>query len=131
MRLAPQAFDWLGGGPVGLSGRLRRWRVPEDLLSLWAQTGGGDMFETEELLSPTASEHHDLEAVNHKLWSAGLPSELLVFHIGLFWTAIDGAQRVIKVDPDHLAPVASFESLSDWYLDLRSEYARKYGLPGR
>jgi len=133
LRFAPNAFDWRGSTEVG---PLMEWleahgrRVPKDLIGLWAQTGGGDMFETEEVLSPTATGDHDLEAVNRRLWASGLAEDLLVFHSGLFMTAIDSNERIVRIDPDRLEPVAFFGSIDDWYADLRGEYARSYGLPG-
>jgi hypothetical protein len=134
VRSAPGAFDWQGSSDVS---RVMEWleasgrRVPEDLITLWAQTGGGDMFETEEVLSPTATDDHDLEAVNRRLWAAGLAEELLVFHRGLYLTAVDASERIVRVDPDRLEPVGFFASIGDWYADLRGEYARSYGLPLR
>lgn len=133
VRFAPNAFDWRGSTEVS---SLTEWlqahgrRVPEDLVKLWAQTGGGDMFETEEVLSPTAKGDHNLEAVNRRLWAAGLAEELLVFHSGLYLTAIDSNERVVRIDPDRLVPVGFFGSIDNWYNDIRGEYARSYGLPG-
>jgi hypothetical protein len=132
VRFAPNAFDWRGGSSVG---EVTEWlethrrRVPADLIALWARTGGGDMFETEEVLAPTGLGDHDLEAVNRRLWAAGLAEDLLVFHSGLYLTAIDGDGRIVRVDPDRLEPVGTFDSINAWYADLRREYARSYGLP--
>ncbi len=56
LRFAPNAFDWLGSTEVA---RVKDWlhshgrEVPDDLIALWALTGGGDMFETEEIFAPT------------------------------------------------------------------------------
>jgi hypothetical protein len=131
LRVAPNAFDWRGSTEVA---RVRQWleshghAAPDDLVSLWAMTGGGDMFETEEILAPTGVGDHDLEAVNRRLWDSGLSERLLVFHSGLHLTAIDPNRRIIRIDPDSLEPTGSFSSLSAWYGDLRREYARTYGL---
>jgi hypothetical protein len=132
VRLAPNAFDWLGSTGVA---PLTEWldrngrRVPEDLVTLWARTGGGDMFETEEVLSPSATGDHDLEAVNRRLWAAGLAEEHLVFHSGLYLTAVDSRGAIVRIDRDRLEPVGAFDSIGDWYADLRREYGRTYGLP--
>lgn len=132
LRFAPNAFNWRGSTEVE---PITEWleahgrHVPQDLIRLWARTGGGDMFETEEVLSPTATGDHDLEAVNRRLWAAGLAEELLVFHLGLYVTAVDLSERVVRIDPDRLEPVGFFNSIDDWYADLRAEYARSYGLP--
>jgi hypothetical protein len=134
VRFAPNAFDWRGSSTVEA---VNEWlatnsrRVPPDLVWLWARTGGGDMFETEEILSPTGSGDYDLGATNRRLWAAGLPKNLLVFHSGLYLTAIDSDERVIQVDPDRLQPIGAFDSIGHWYADLRREYARTYGLPER
>ncbi len=131
---APSAFDWRGPTDVEA---LRRWlkehmrRVPDDLLALWARTGGGDMFETEEVLSPLAVGDHDLAATNDQLWAQGLPSELLVFHSGLYMTAIGPEESVIRVDSIRLTQVGLFDSMSGWYADLRGEYAETYDLNNR
>lgn len=132
LRFAPNAFDWRGSTEVS---HLIEWlerhgrRVPQDLIALWAWTGGGDMFETEEVLCPTATGDHDLEAVNLRLWFSGLAEELLVFHSGLYLTAVGPDETVVRIDPDRLEPVGFFGSIGDWYDDLRGEYARTYGLP--
>jgi len=132
VRFAPNAFDWRGSTDLNV---LHEWlasrnrTVPEELVELWGRTGGGDMFETEEILSPFASGDHDLEAVNRRLWAAGLSEDLLVFHSGLYLTAVDSKAQIVRVDPDHLEPDGGFGSIEDWYRDLRREYARTYGLP--
>lgn len=132
VRHSPNAFDWCGSIEVA---RVREWleshgrEASDELIALWATTGGGDMFETEEVLAPTGVDDHDLEAINRRLWAAGLPDRLLVFHSGLYLTAIDPDQKIVRVDAEHLQPTGVFSSLSAWYGDLRREYARTYGLP--
>lgn len=131
--VAPNAFDW--NGPLDhawLIGWLaqRRLNAPADLVALWSFTGGGDMFETEEVLCPSAKDlEHDLEYRGGQLVAGGLSEELLVFHAGLYLTAVGRDGKIVKLDPDTLRPSGSFSSLDDWYADLRAEYADRYGLP--
>jgi hypothetical protein len=128
---APNGFDFLGPVPVE---RLERWAathhlaIPHDLLDLWALTGGGDLFETEELFCPDARNDHDISPVNQRLRRQGLPPDLLVFHSGLTLTAAATSGALVELDPHTCAVRRAIASLDDWYTDLRSEYAETYGL---
>jgi hypothetical protein len=134
VRAAPTAFHWRGSVErnrlIEWLGRNQR-TVPDELILLWTLTGGGDMFETEELLCPMAAGEHDLELVNTRMRASGLSADFLVFHIGLHVTAVQTDGQLAKVDAERLSQTGGFESLADWYLDLRREYGKAYGLPPR
>lgn len=102
--------------------------VPADLSAVWTTLGAGDMFETEELFGPGADPDHDIEMANTYYRECGLNSEYLVFHSGLYLTAISGSGLITQIDRDSLLPVGTFASIDDWYRDLRREYGSRYGL---
>jgi hypothetical protein len=128
---APEAFDL--DGPVQRAAVDRAiaalgHQATESLRELWSTVGGGDMFETEELLSPTAAGLHSLADRNAELRRAGLPAELLAFHVGLHVTAVDCSGLLFALDPDTLEVIRRYDSLADWYGDIRHEFSRTYGL---
>lgn len=109
------------------------WRIPAELQEFWAETGGGDLFETETLLKirgdPSLGD--DLLAANEHFQALGLPIGLRVFHTGLGISAIrevDG--HYLLLDPKSFHVVGIFPTFDQWYRSvLRSEYAVRYGLP--
>jgi hypothetical protein len=128
----PAVFDV--SGPVPTTA-LREWvrrqsrAIPDDLVALWELIGGGDIFETEEIFAPVTDPDHEIDKANRHFKQSGLPAEYLVFHAGLYLTAIDSHGRIVQLDPDMLEPTGLFASIDDWYNDLRGEYGPKYGLP--
>jgi len=118
--------------------RLRKWtnhaglKLPEDLLELWTRTGGGEMFETETLLTPiTEDEDGDSVAVvNAMLRRRGLPCTYIVFHIGTGLSAVHVEdERIVELDDADFSERRQFESMESWYSSmLRTEYAQRYGL---
>lgn len=133
----PELFRW--NGPMERSA-LTKWlernvldgRLPEDLVALWAETGGGDVFETETILAPfgDASLGEDIIEVNRSLHEAGMPSQYLVFHTGLLTSAIDTLiGDYVELAPVDFRVVRRFSSLDDWYEStLRAEYSHRYGI---
>lgn len=132
---APHLFNWRGSIPLE---RLRDWAarsalvVPEELLDLWAWTGGGDLFESETLLRPAVdgADDESVEESTGFLRSRGLPEGYLVFLEGGFLSTIresDGS--IVWLDSSTFSERGVFTSLSDWYTKLvRAEYAARYGL---
>jgi hypothetical protein len=137
----PELFGWFGPIP---SHEINSWlkqsnlRVPDDVLELWAVTGGGDFFdEGETLLRPTALqspepyfiESTDFVDLVKQFWtSKGMTTDYLPFHAGIFNSAIRlSDQRIVTLDSEfHLIKV--FSHLDDWYLrTLRHDYADVYG----
>jgi hypothetical protein len=128
---APHAFD-LGGPvePAAIDQATAALDHPatESLRELWSVFGGGDMFETEELLSPTTGGLYSLVEQNDELRRAGLPAELLVFHRGLHMTAAGPSGSLVALEPETFDEIRRYDSLAEWYDDLRREYAATYGL---
>ena len=131
----PDLFNF--NGPIPLS-ELDRWinerqlNVPNDLKLLWHETGGGELFESETILSPFGDSAlaDDIESVNHFHREKGMPRDWMVFHIGL------GGLTVVQRNLGTYASVSeeykvqqTFSSLDDWYENLiRKEFAFRYKL---
>lgn len=112
----------------------RKLDLPRELLDVWQEVGGGELFETETILCPLAPAQlgDDLDSVNGYHRRRGMPERYVVFHVGMgglsaydqrgrsFCQLDDGAQY---------RTTARFVSLSTWYSGvLRQEYATRYGL---
>jgi hypothetical protein len=131
----PRLFCWYG--PIDPR-RLSMWaeglhlRLPADLRALWLQFGGGEIFETEEVLVPFDGPSYaaGFEARNTQHREAGLPLSLRLFHAGYVLSAFRNAEpRYVTVDPSTYAVRGEFDSLDEWYRRaLRAEYAARYGL---
>jgi hypothetical protein len=130
----PDLFVWTGAIPLNL---LRNWAerervaVPIDLLHFWAQTGGGEMFESETILSPYASSTtYDLDKVNDFHRKRGLSVEYLIFHVGLNISAIYlPTGRYLVLEDKTYKQLEEYDSLERWYLSfLRKEYKDRYCL---
>lgn len=130
----PELYVWVGRIPENL---LREWTkkqnlsVPSDLMHLWTETGGGDLFESEIILSPYASNSGmDLDAVNVFHHKRGLSSGYLVFHVGLNLSAVNlsNGKFVVLREPDY-KELEVYDSLDSWYVGyLRKEFRDRYGL---
>jgi hypothetical protein len=134
----PELFHWNGRMNVA---SLQRWleehdlldRCPADLLSLWEETGGGDVLESETILGPMGDPAvgDDIVATNIDMRSRGMPDRFFVFHTGLLTSAVDttlGDYVELLLPGFHV--VRRFSSLDEWYRrTLREEYASRYGLP--
>ncbi len=130
----PELFEWNG---TIAPDRLQSWlqdrglNLPQDLIELWEVTGGGELFETESILSPFADPHSgdDIDSVNEFHHSNGLAQQYLVFHVGTGLTTvrlIDGCYVTLN---DIYQELSSFLTLDDWYIaEIRSEYAKRYNL---
>jgi hypothetical protein len=112
----------------------RQYVVPSDLKQFWHEMGGGDLFESETILSPFGQSDlaDDVDTVNRFHKEKGMPGNWIVFHIGL------GGLSVVQVPSGLYASVRegpyyevqqTFTSFADWYADLiHREYASRYGL---
>jgi hypothetical protein len=137
----PRIFDTFGAIPVvELQDWLRRTGVvlPSDLIELWQQTGGGDVFESETILRPTVAStptscfvEDDIEGINAACAEDGKSGDLCVFHRGLYLSAVRFSdQRFVTLTEDGYTVKDSFASLDQWYVrTLRAEYGERYGLP--
>jgi len=111
--------------------------VPSDLIELWQQTGGGDVFESETILRPTVAStpnscfvEDDIEGINAAYVAEGNSCDLYVFHQGLFRSAVRlSDQRFVTLTEGGYTVKDSFASLDEWYVHtLRAEYGEQYGL---
>jgi hypothetical protein len=129
----PRAFRWNGGVPREEVDRWLadgRWTAPLDLVELWTQVGGGELFETETIFQPCLDGVDDIDEQNDQLVSLGLPLDLLVFHRGLCISAVDQLSgEVVTLEPDTFGEVERFPSFDEWYCRLiRPEFAGRYGV---
>lgn len=133
----PDLFQWFGIGGAALEDWLTALplRAHPGLVDFWRRTGGGDIFESETLLGPLATDESDnVLKVNEHHRSRGLPDQLLIFHIGLCMSASSVDQkrhrnRLVTLGPDSYRVMSTFDSFNDWYQNAsRSEYASRYGL---
>jgi hypothetical protein len=128
----PQLFVWNG---TIESNQLEVWlqehqlNLPQDLIELWKQTNGGDLFESETILSPFGDDSlgDDIEGVNEFHYSQGMSKNYLLFHLGTGLSAVRLTDNYyVKLDESY-QEIAQFQSLDDWYRDeLRSEYGKRY-----
>ena len=118
----PLLFVWNGRvEDVVVDGWLaeRQLVVPEDVRALWIETGGGTIFETEELLAPAAPDEPTL---------ISSPVAGVVFYSGAFGRAAiqQPGGNLVLIDRDET--VHPLSSLAAWYFLIRGEFAQRYGL---
>ena len=138
---APRIFSPFGAIP---SAEIQDWLhraglvLPSDLIELWQQTGGGDVFESETILRPTVNSNpnscfveDDIEGTNAAYAEKGKSGDLYVFHRGLFLSAVRlSDQRFATLTEGGYSVKDSFASFDDWYVrTLRAEYGERYDLP--
>ena len=137
----PRIFSPFGAIP---SAEIQDWLrrtglvLPSDLIELWQQTGGGDVFESETILRPTVVStlnsclvEDDIEGINAAYAEEGKSGDLYVFHRGLFPSAVRlSDQRFVTLTEGGFTVKDSFASFDEWYVrTLRAEYGERYGLP--
>lgn len=132
-RQFPHLFFW--NGPIPKP-RLDNWlsreqlAVPEDLIELWEEFGGGDFFDSETILSPFGDIvlGDDVTGATEFHRGKGLPPGYLLFHKGVSLSAVRlSDQRYVTFSRSH-ALLKEFSTLEEWYNDLRSEFSEVYGL---
>ena len=130
----PKVFHWNGSIPED---RLDRWLsdrklvVPEDLKRFWMATGGGSVFETEDLLGPFGNMQllEDFDGPNDFHQSKGLPTDWLLFHTGTWLSAIRPGESQYLLLNKHYAIIGEYVSFEQWYRNsIRTEFADRYGL---
>ena len=135
--LRPDLFHWFGVAEAEFEPWLTALpiRVHPGLVSFWRRTGGGEIFESETLLGPLASDEGDnVLNLNEFHWNHGVPRDLLIFHTGLCLSAssVDRRRhrnRLITVNADTYEIEHQFDTFNEWYQKtIRSEYAERYGL---
>ena len=137
----PRIFSPFGAIP---SAEIQDWlqrtglSLPSDLVELWQQSGGGDVFETETILRPTVASRpnscfveDDIEGINAAYAEEGKSGDLYVFHRGLIPSAVRlSDQRFVTLTEGGYTVKDSFASFDKWYVrTLRAEYGERYGLP--
>ena len=136
----PELFDWFGAIDLSM---IESWAlglnlvVPRDLLDLWSQTGGGDCFESETIFRPTTLPSampyfvagDDIVSANDQRAKHGKPTSYLVFHDGVFTSAIRLADCALVTLEQQYQETGVYSDLNEWYVRaLRAEFASKYGL---
>ena len=130
----PQIFVWRG--PLDLE-KVNAWlshnqvNIPPDLKELWIVTGGGDIFESETLLSPLETDpSYDIEAVNRFHWQSGLDKSLLIFHVGTWISAVrNEPPHFVSFSLGDVEKKMEFKDFDAWYRQtVRREFAQRYGL---
>jgi len=131
----PELFVWNGAIPledlrsiIAAAGMM----LPEDLCILLSETGGGDIFETETILSPSGDKSlgDEIASTNESLRQRGLPKGLTVFHQGSWVSAVRiNEPQYVTVDGESFTVTGEYESLDDWYKGtIRDEFGRRYKL---
>jgi hypothetical protein len=102
--------------------------IPPDLVEFYAITGGGEVFESEDILSPCPGPEGIDDWTAH-FRSDGMRSGLLVFHRGAWVSAIDTTSGSLVVLQE-LRNAGRATTLDEWYRNwIRREFADRYGLP--
>ncbi len=133
----PDLFHWFGISLQEFKAWLRALplRVHPELVECWRRTGGGDLFESETILGPLIEdESENVLKMNEFHWSKGLPTAMLIFHIGSnvsasFANACQHNYELVVFRPGSYDIDKSFCTFNDWYQgNMRAEYASRYGL---
>lgn len=136
MKLNPLLFHLASGvDPTVLDAWLKEKGlvVPDDLRRFWERHGGGELFQSETVLSPTgdAALGDDVDGRNEHHRTLGMPTRFLVFQEGVFLSALDLVRGdYVELDLDGYAVKGRYRTFDDWYVDLvRKEFEWQYGLP--
>ena len=136
-RMRPDLFNWNGRMD---SSELMSWLArnkwigpcPEDLLTFWEETGGGDVFETETILGPLGDPQlgDDIASVNREMKARGMPARFVIYHIGLLTSAVDTESGdYVELATEGFQVLRRFASLDEWYrCTIRAEYGPRYGI---
>jgi hypothetical protein len=136
----PDLFAWFGAierGQIEVWLRSSNLEVPDDLLDFWTKTGGGDLFECETIFRPTQIPSlepyfvsgDDIDTANQYRIPKGMSVSYLVFHDGIFLSAVRLADKKLGTLGDEHEETAVFSDLHDWYLGtLRKDFASHFGL---
>ncbi len=115
----PELFRWEGRLDRGA---VEEWVareglvVPGSLQELWIETGGGTLFESEELLAPLSDDPPLLRRA----------PRVLIFHQGICESAVDQSTGdLVLLGHRVIHPI---RDLAAWYFVLRDEFGDRYGL---
>ncbi len=105
--------------------------VPAELVSLWEEAGGGEIFESETILEPLPGDE-GIDVRNVWLHSSGLAPTLTAFHEGVRTSAFETRTgEIVELDRIGFAVLNRYPTLDQWYrLAIRNEFWERYGLAG-
>lgn len=110
----------------------RHLELPHGLIDLWKATGGGNIFESEQILGPFGdpSTVDDFDSCNAWHHAKGLPANYALFNTGVFFSAINlSNQHYVLLDESSYKPGPEFTTIDQWYGEtIRKEFASRYGL---
>jgi hypothetical protein len=130
----PDLFAWAGSINAN---ELYAWRqatgvrLHPELEFLLMNTGGGDIFESETILSPLGGHPTGDNAVEANQFhrQRGMSPDYWLFHVGIVLSAVDQSDGHIVTLSNDYTVQNNYESLEQWYVALlRDEYAERYGL---
>lgn len=127
----PDLFHWIGplqeaGVSTWLASRVQV--LPDGLVDFYVANGGGEVFESEEILPPDDGPY-GIDRVTATFRSKDLPNDLVVFHTGTWVSVLEVGSGSILV-LDNFAEIGRTRSFDSWYRQwIRGEYFERYGLP--
>ncbi|MDP4174854.1 MAG: hypothetical protein Q8933_12835 [Bacteroidota bacterium] len=134
-KLRPDLFLWNGALDAEY---LQEWiedrnlELPEDMVEFWKATGGGNVFESEELLGPTGAPEYgvDFDATNEWLKDAGMPDDYIAISSGSFLGAIRlSDKKYVLLDSIEFDVLAEYDTLDELYQEtIRAEFASQYDM---
>ena len=96
------------------------FQFPEELIQFWIEYGGGDLFETETILSPIPSDNefiYDIEEINAFRYENGLDTKYLVFEEnGCEMAAFDKyTKEVVIISKSDNKIENGFKNINKWF----------------
>jgi hypothetical protein len=131
-KVRPDLFCWAGAVSADelrtfLSARGLE-RLPADLFELLCTTGGGDVFETEMIVTSRDSVFGTDADMLNRGFEPPFGRAMWLFHEGVTRGAVD-LHELTYVSLANDEVIGTFATLDEWYVGvLRSEFAERYGL---
>jgi len=96
------------------------YKFPNELIGFWKEFGGGDLFETETILSPfpIANEFiYDIQTINQFHYSIGLDKNYIIFQEnGSQMTAFDKQTNALVVlSKEDYSIENKFDNFENWF----------------
>lgn len=109
-----------------LDNEIRKYsfKFPDELVSIWKEYGGGDLYQTETILYPLQNDKIDnVVDLNNAYWADGMPRNNFVFHIGTGGVTAFNLEtgEVINLNTDNWNVTCRYLSFVDWFKNLRNE----------
>lgn len=103
------------------------FNFPKELIKFWINYGGGDLFETETILSPIPSEKefvYDIKKINNFRHENGLSDKYIVFQENASeMTAFDKeTNEIVILNKDKYEIEERFENINTWFVYLWQIY---------